>query len=136
MILKNKMRYFFLTLPRRLHISSASVSKISVHIYVCIIPAVLQSGGHPRKINYLMSFSVQICAYLLRNRIYGYGKVAGLIPGQGTYKSQPMSAWMSGPTHQCLTLSLLTSPSLSEKKIKSKLKKKQYKFRGTLKIEP
>lgn len=45
------------------------VSKISVHIYVFVKFALLQSGRHPRKINSLVSFNIQICGCWLRNNI-------------------------------------------------------------------
>ena len=35
-----------------------------------------------------------------------YTKVVGSIPGQGTYKNQPMSVSISGTTNRCLFLSL------------------------------
>ena len=46
--------------------------------------------------------------------------VAGWIPGQGTYKDQPMNAQISGTTNQhfSLPVSLLLSPFLSLKKKK------------------
>ena len=34
-----------------------------------------------------------------------YSKVAGLIPGQGTYKKQPMNAQVSGKTNRHVSLS-------------------------------
>ena len=37
---------------------------------------------------------------------FWYVKVVGSIPGQGTYKNQPMNAWMSRTTNWCLSLSL------------------------------
>ena len=35
-----------------------------------------------------------------------YTNVVGLIPGQGTYKKQPMNASISGTTNRCFSLSL------------------------------
>ena len=32
-------------------------------------------------------------------------EVAGLTPGQGTYKNQPMNAYISGTAHRCFSLS-------------------------------
>ena len=38
-----------------------------------------------------------------------------MIPGQGTYKNQPMTAWMSGATNQCFFPSLSPFLYLSKK---------------------
>ena len=42
-----------------------------------------------------------------------HAKVVGSIPGQGTYKNQPVSAWIIGTRNWCFSLSLSLSLSLS-----------------------
>ena len=54
-----------------------------------------------------------------------YTKVEGSIPGQGTYKNEPMNAWVSGTAIPCFSLFLVLSFPLSKiNKLKKKVTEK------------
>ena len=56
-----------------------------------------------------MGLELWLCTQVVR-ALFPYAKVVGLIPGQGTYKDQPMNASMNGTTKIEVSLFLCLSP--------------------------